>query len=164
MAVSRRTTLKGMGVLLGAGGMEALRSTATNVDTSQGVTVEFVPDDGANVQIEPARDFSGIEYDETVDGAVTVTLSNINRSARTRFEGIFAFTNNGVNTVTGIEATVTGVSGNGEITASGGLDSSIDPGDSEDGLSIVINTTDADGFTGEPDIEASVSLRVETDA
>lgn len=164
MAVSRRTTLKGMGVLLGAGGAEALRSAATGVDTSRGVTVEFVPDDGANVQIEPARDFSGIEYDETADGAVTVSFTNINRSARTRFEGIFEFTNNGVNTVTGIEATITDVSGNGEVSASGGLEGSIDPGESADGLSVVINTTDADGFTGEPDIEATVTISVETDA
>lgn len=164
MAVSRRTTLKGMGVLLGGGGMEVLRSSASGSDVSRGVTVEFVPDDAANLQIEPARDFDGIEFNETADGAVTVSFHDINRSARTRFEGICEFTNNGDNDITGLEASVDTVSGNGDIAAEGVLESPIESGGSSPGLALVINTTDAAGFTGEPDIEGTVSIRVETDA
>lgn len=164
MAVSRRTTLKGMGVLLGGGSLETLRSAATDVNHSRGVRVEFVADDAANLQITPARESKGIEFGETADGAVTVSFSNINRSARTRFEELFEFTNNSTNTITAIEASVNDVSGNGDISAGGIAETAIQPGESQNGLAITINTVDRDGFTGEPDVEATVTIRVETDS
>lgn len=160
MIINRRTALEGFAAFLATGGVVSLASAAAEVDRSDAVRVEFVADDMANFQIRPAIDHPSIDFEET-DTGIGMAIDRVNRAATTRFEDLIEYTNNGSNVVTDISTSVDDVDGPAELEVEAFVDMPIEPGQSKTGLAFIIHMQNPDG---EAEVEATITIRVDTDA
>lgn len=158
MTVSRRTTLKGIGAVMAGGGAEILRSAAASGETDRDVQIEFVTDADASIGIAPGQDSPYISYDMDSDGRISISLTDLNLNAGTRFEELLEFTNNTNQAIAALEIDVNSESHLGTIEAEpvGGTPS-LDPGETILDLALTIDTREAE-LSSEDQLSAKVQI------
>lgn len=166
MQLGRRRIVIGLG-LVTAGGLGVGSLAFTAVDADRDVTVQFEDDADALLGMEAARVTDYLAFEDDGVSGISIDILDVNRNARTRFDDLITFTNNGDNEITEISFEITeDNSENGSLEIPDGAESmgSLPSGRSEDGLSLVVETRDSEGFDGEPDIDAVIQITAETDA
>ena len=156
--------LKTSALLLAGGGTELVRSAAEGVQTTRGVTVEFVADEAANLRMAPGISGSEhVHYDDSDTDGISITLERINLGARTQFEGLIEFTNTGRNNITELSVDASSV-GDVRLTATSDLNLPLEAGETATGLGLTIDTTDIRDAEHVPSVETAVTITVDTDA
>lgn len=147
---------------MAGGGTELLRSAASGVEASQNLRVEFVGDDAANLGISPGyEDSDWITYEDDGETGLRIGMAGINNGARTEFEGLLVFRNDGSNTITDIDISFDDSSSGAEVEIQADVSLPLESGESARGLGLTIDTTGGDQ---EPDISGTISISVDTDA
>lgn len=167
MPLGRRKALIGLGVLaVGGAGVGSLAFTA--VDADRDVAVEFEDDADALLGMEPARDTDYLAFEDDGVSGIGIDILQVNRNARTRFDDLIQFTNNGINDITDLSFEIAeDNSSNGrlEIPEDASSLGELASGSSVVGLSLAIETRSSvdPSFDGEPDIDAVLLITAETD-
>ena len=168
MQLGRRRLVIGLG-LVAAGGLGVGSLAFTAVDADRDITVQFEDDADALLGMEAARVTDYLAFEDDGVSGISIDILDVNRNARTRFDDLITFTNNGANDITEISFEIAeDNSENGSLEIPDGTESfgPLASGDSEDGLALAVETRQSvdPSFDGEPDIDAVIQITAETDA
>jgi hypothetical protein len=156
MAVTRRTLVLGAGALI-IGGGAIVSSGAFSGGSNRAVTVEFADDSDAYLGIGPieGEDREHVTVSDGDDGVVSISVDQVNASARTILGNLVAFSNNSPRAIEDLLVEIEDESLNAELSVTD-VPSTIPPGATVIGLGIVIDTRD---YAGDPQLQATIQIR-----
>jgi len=97
MAMNRRNVLIGLGAVAAGGGAALGTGAFSSVEAERTMTVSFSNDSTAELTLNPTSTYASTgTTDDSPNGADTlsISLSNLNDSAKSTFSGVFEITNN----------------------------------------------------------------------
>lgn len=167
MHLNRRQLLIGLGVI-GAGGAGIGSLAFTAIDADRDVSVVFADDEDAILGMEAARDADNFAFEDDGVSGIGITIEQVNRNSKVRFDDLLLFTNNGTNDIDELTFEIieeNSVNGRLEIPDDSTSIGPLAVDDSTTGLALIIEARESvdPSFDGKPDIDATIRISATTD-